>query len=117
MLLYPSLVVRTALTLKQESKSVEKETTYSVLAYIRPAALAKLPRDPVILLKRPGLSSYILEAVKRDLDTLSGGSRARDVEWWITFVVRPKLVPNARRQLRQWQRDVRAVSGESRDKL
>lgn len=34
-----------------------------------------------------------------------------------TFVVSPKLVPKARLQLRQWQREVRAVSGESSARL
>ena len=94
-----------------------KGNAYPVLADIRATALTKLSRDTVILLERLWRALHVLEPVEGDLDNTLDRPSAMVSQLQPTFVVRPKLVPKARRQLRQWQSDVRAASGESRVKL
>jgi hypothetical protein len=92
--------------------------THAIFANIRPAILTELSRYTVFGFEDLRLALFVVEATLRELDDRLGqypvlaSGRARLCEQR-TLVVRPKLVPNARRQLRQWQSDVRASSGLS----
>jgi hypothetical protein len=93
------------------------QLTYTVLADERAAVIAEFSDHAVFLLELFWLAFIVAKSIEGDLIMLLDTSCGHMWKGIRAFVVSPKLVPNALRQLPQWQSEVRASSGESSDTL